>query len=169
MEGGLTIDSGTRGSTGATILRITLGVIILVTWLENLDKGLYTAEGLTSFLDSLFDSENGNGSSLTAYKSFLEAAVIPVAGVYGGFQLVVELLMGVGLLVGGLTRLFSLIAVLFFFNLFLGYFGGQEWIWTYVLLVVTAIAVFVGYGGRRLGVDAWLARTRGDSPYNLLW
>ena len=113
MEGGLTIDSGTRGSTGATILRITLGVIILVTWLENLDKGLYTAEGLTSFLDSLFDSENGNGSSLTAYKSFLDAAVIPVAGVYGGFQLVVELLMGVGLLVGGLTRLFSLIACSF--------------------------------------------------------
>ncbi len=163
------MNAGTRGSTGATLLRITLGVIILVTWLENLDKGLYTAEGLTSFLDSLFDSTNGNGSSLTAYKSFLDAAVIPVAEVYGGFQLVVELLMGVGLLVGGLTRLFSLVAVLFFFNLFLGYVGGQEWIWTYVLLVVTAIAVFVGYGGRRLGVDAWLARTRGDSPYNLLW
>lgn len=163
------MDTTTRGSTGATLLRITLGVIILVTWFENLDKGLYTEEGLTSFLDSLFDPENGNGSSLTAYKSFLDAAVIPVAGIYGGFQLVVELLMGVGLLVGGLTRLFSLIAVTFFFNLFLSYFGGNEWIWTYVLLMVAALAVFIGYGGRKLGVDVWLARTRGDSPYNLLW
>jgi len=68
-----------------------------------------------------------------------------------------------------LTRLFSLLAAVFFFNLSLSYFGGNEWIWTYVLLLATAIAVFVGYGGRRLGVDRFLARTRGDSPFGLLW
>ncbi len=156
------------GSTGATLLRVTLGVIFLVTWADNLDKGLYGADGLESFLESLFD-ENGNASSLTAYKSLLDALVIPIAGVYGAFQLVVELAIGVGLLVGGLTRMFSLLAAFFFFNLFLSYFGGNEWIWTYVLLMAAAIAVFLGYGGRKLGLDAWLARTKGESPYGLLW
>ena len=158
-----------RGSMGATLLRVTLGVIILATWFDNLDKSLYKADGLTGFLDFLFDAENGNGSSLTAYKSFLDAVVVPVAGVYGAFQLVVELILGVGLIIGGLTRLLSLVAAVFFFNLLLSYFGGSEWIWTYVLLLATAIAVFVGYGGRKLGVDVWLARNRGESPYGLLW
>ncbi len=83
-----------RGSTAATLLRITLGVIFLVTWADNLDKGLYEADGLEGFLDFLFD-ENGNDSSLSAYKSLLDAVVIPVAGLYGAFQLVVELVMGV--------------------------------------------------------------------------
>jgi len=84
-----------RASPGAVLLRITLGVIILVTWFDNLDKGLYTADGLTGFLEWLFDADNGNGSSLTAYKSLLDAVVIPIAGVYGAFQLVFELLIGI--------------------------------------------------------------------------
>ena len=158
-----------RGSTGATLLRVTLGVIILVTWVDNLDKGLYTADGLTGFIDFLFDAENGNASTLTAYKAVFDAVVAPVAGIYGGFQLVVELLVGLGLLLGVFTRLFSLIAGMFFVNVFLVYFGGHEWIWTYVLLLVTAIAVFVDYGGRKIGFDTWLVQKRGESPFGLLW
>ena len=119
---------------------MTLGVIFLVTWVDNLDKGLYEADGLEGFLDFLF-AEDGNASSLTAYKSLLDAAVIPIAGIYGAFQLVAELVIGVALVVGGFTRLVSLLAAAFFFNLFLAYFGGNEWIWTYVLLVVSAVAV----------------------------
>ena len=162
------MNNSERGSLGAMLLRVTLGVIVLFTWVDNLDKGLYTADGLTGFLDSLFDP-NGNASTLTFYKSFLDALVVPIAGAYAVFQLVVELLMGLGLLLGVFTRLFSLIAAVFFFNLFLVYFGGNEWIWTYVLLVMSAVAVFVDYGGRRLGVDAWLADRRGESPFGLLW
>ncbi len=158
-----------RGSTGAMLLRITLGVIVLATWVDNLDKGLYTADGLTSFLDSLFDAENGNASSLTAYKALLDTVLIPIAGIYGGFQLVLELLVGLGLLLGAFTRLFSLIAAVFFFNLFLVYFGGHEWIWQYVLLMVAAVAVFTDYGGRKFGLDTWLVRKRGESPFGLLW
>ena len=114
-----------RGSTCAMLLRVTVGVIVLATWVDNLDKGLYTADGLTSFLDSLFDAENGNASSLTAYKGLLDTVLIPVAGIYGGFQLVLELLVGLGLLLGAFTRLFSLIAAVFFFNLILVYFGAK--------------------------------------------
>ena len=165
----MTTDSDPRGgSRPIAILRITLGVIILATWIDNLSKDLYTADGLEGFLNFLFD-ENGNGSSLTAYKSFLDGVVIPLAGPYAAFQLVVELAMGIALVVGGFTRLFSLVAAFFFFNLLLSYFGGEEWIWTYVLLLVSAVVVFVGYGGRKLGIDERLYESRGESPYGLLW
>lgn len=154
--------------TGLAILRITLGVILLVTWAENLQKGLYTAEGLRGFLNWLFDPE-GNASSLTFYKAFLDATVIPAAGLFGVFQLVGELLMALGLLTGTLTRFFSLAAMLFFLNLFFSYFGGHEWIWTYVLLFMASLTLFLGYAGRYLGVDRRLVAQRGEPPYPLLW
>ena len=77
--------------TAVALLRITLGIIILATWFGNVRSGLYTAEGLTGFFNWLFDAQNGNGSSLTFYKAFLDTAVVPVAGLFGGFQLVGQL------------------------------------------------------------------------------
>ncbi len=160
--------SDRSGTLPLALLRITLGVIILATWLDNLDKDLYTADGLKDFLNWLF-ADNGNGSSLGFYDSLLDALVVPVAGPYGMLQLVVELAIGVGLVFGVMTRLSSLISALFFFNLVLAYFGGEEWIWTYVLLFMSALVVFLGWGGRKLGIDERLARTRGESPGTLLW
>ncbi len=156
------------GSRPVALLRITLGVIVLVTWFDNLDKDLYTADGFEGFIDFLF-AENGNDSSLGFYESFVDAVVVPVAGPYGVFQAVVELVIAVGLIAGLFTRLCSLIACIFFANLFLAYFGGEEWIWTYVLLFMASLTVFLGYGGRKLGIDEQLARTRGESPATLLW
>ena len=155
--------------TAVALLRITLGIIILVTWFGNLRDGLYTAEGLTGFFNWLFDAQSGNGSSLTFYKAILDAAIIPVAGLFGGFQLVAEFLMGLALLLGGFTRLFSLAAMLFFFNLFLSYFGGHEWIWVYVLLFMSALTTFLSYAGRHWGVDAQLLAKRGEPSINILW
>lgn len=159
--------SAERGSTATALLRVVLGVIILVTWFDNLGKDLYTGDGLTGFFNWLF-SEDGNNSSLGFYQSFLDTIIVPAAGFFAVLQLVVELAIGVGLLFGVLTRFFSLAAALFFLNLLLAYFGGHEWIWTYVLLLASAIAVFIGHGGRTLGIDQLLAR-RGPSPAGLLW
>jgi uncharacterized membrane protein YphA (DoxX/SURF4 family) len=151
------------------LMRVILGVIILVTWYDNLTKGLYTADGLTGFFNWLFDAENGNSSSLTFYKSILDTIIIPIAGVFGGFQMVTELLMGMGLLLGGFTRFFGVAAVVFFLNLFLAYFGGHEWIWTYVLLLLSALAVAQIRAGRRWGIDQWITRTWGEPPLDSLW
>lgn len=161
-----------RGSVPVALLRITLGVIILATWYDNLTKDLYTAEGLEGFLAWLSTpvAEGGNGGTLDVYHSFLDTVVVPIAGPYALFQLVAELAMGVGLLIGALTRLFSLAAAVFFATIFLGYVGGEEWIWTYVLLIMASITVFAGYGGRVLGVDRFLADRFGSSPLgNLGW
>ena len=151
------------------LLRVTLGVIILVTWYDNLQKGLYTAEGLTGFFNWLFDAQNGNGSSLTFYKSLLDATIVPTAGIFAVFQMVAELLIGLGLLLGGFTRFFGFAAVVFFFNLFLAYFGGHEWIWVYVLLVISALTIALSRAGRRWGIDEWLIRNRGEPPAAFLW
>lgn len=151
-------------SLGIALLRITLGIIILVTWKENLNKGLYTADGLTGFLNWLFDA-NGNASSLGFYKSFLDVAVLPVAGLFGKFQLVSELILGIALILGSYTRLFGLAALFFFINLLLSYFGGHEWIWVYVLLAVASLTVALGAGGRTLGVDQYLLQKNGDPKY----
>lgn len=157
-----------RGSIGLALLRITLGVILLVTWFDNLDKDLYTADGMKGFFDYLFGPD-GNQSSLGFYDAFLDNVIRPVAGPYAVLQLVIELIIGVALVLGVATRAASLVATVFFANLFLAYYGGNEWIWTYVLLFMSALAVFLGWGGRRLGVDEWLARRRGESPAGLLW
>lgn len=160
------------GATGTALavplLRITLGVIILVTWVDNLRKDVYTGDGLTGLINWLF-AEDGNNSSLGFYESILDSVVVPAAGFFAVAQLVVELLFGLGLLLGAFTRLSSLLALGFFLSLFLGYFGGHEWIWTYVLLMAASLTVFLGWGGRRFGVDELLAARRGRSPMDLLW
>ena len=153
----------TAGPIGLALLRITLGMIILVTWKENLDKDLYTGYGLTGLINWLFDAENGNGSSLSSYKSFLDSVVVPNASFFAGFQLVVELAIGLGLLFGVFTRLAGIGAAVFFLSLFLGYYGGGEWIWTYVILLMSAVAVLLGQAGRTLGADQWLAKRWGNS------
>lgn len=155
-------------SLGLAILRIVLGVIVLVAWFDNLGKDLYTGSGLEGFIDYLF-SEEGNNSSLGFYESILDTLVVPASSIVSKFQLVVELGIGIGLILGAFTRFFSLAAVIFFITVFLGYFGGNEWIWTYVLLIAASLTVFLGYAGRTLGVDQFLAKTRGASPFGLLW
>ncbi|MEM9614563.1 MAG: DoxX family protein [Actinomycetota bacterium] len=157
-----------NGSVPVALLRITLGVIILATWADNISKDLYTADGLSGLISWLF-SEDGNGSSLGFYESILDSVVVPNAGLFATLQLIVEFAFGASLLLGAFTRLGSILAAGFFVSLFLGYFGGEEWIWTYVLLFMATVTVLLGNGGRRLGVDQWLHGSRGRSPANLLW
>jgi uncharacterized membrane protein YphA (DoxX/SURF4 family) len=83
--------------------------------------------------------------------------------------MVAEFLMGLGLLVGGLTPLAGAGAMLFFFNLFLTYFGGNEWIWTYVLLTVSALVVTITLAGRQFGFDQYLLQKRGQPAIRFLW
>lgn len=159
-----------RLRTVIALLRITLGVIILVTWWENLRKGLYTGDGLTGLFNWLFDAENGNGSRLTVYKQLLDATILRVPAQFAAFQMIAELLMGIGLLIGGATTLAGAGATLFFANLFLAYFGGREWIWIYVLLAMVALVVTLSRSGRcNLGLDQYVVKRHGEPPLPLLW
>lgn len=142
------------------LLRITLGIILLVTWWENLQKGLYTAQGITDlFTNPEWGAFTNGGGALLGYRFLIENTILQAPGLFAAFQLVGEFLMGVGLLVGGLTPIAGAGATFFFFNLFLTYFGhSEEWIWTYVLLTVSAFVVTITLSGRQLGVDQFLAK-----------
>lgn len=147
------------------ILRITLGVILLATWADNLSKGLYSGGGIAGLFDHIF---NEVGGGLPFYRSLIESTILQAPAAFGAFQLVAEFLLGAGLLLGLFTPLAGLGAAFFFANLFLAYFGGQEWIWTYVLLTISALVVALARAGRAWGIDAWLLARRGAPRWSFL-
>ena len=67
------------------LLRIVLGILFIVTWQSNLEKDLYTPDGLENFLRGQL-----NDDSLSWYKSFVEDVIIPASGVFARFQMVTE-------------------------------------------------------------------------------
>ena len=148
------------------ILRITLGVILLVTWWGNVQSGLYTADGITGLFDWLF---NVNHSGPEWYRSIIGSTVLAAPGVFAIFQLIAELLLGLGLLFGGLTPIAGISAAVFFANLYLSYLGGEEWIWTYVLLTAAALVVALTRSGRAFGLDQYLLKTRGEPKPGFLY
>ena len=147
------------------LLRITLGIILLVTWVDNLTKGVYSGGGISGLFEYIFD-EDGGGAAF--YRAIIGGTILQVPAAFGAFQMVAEFLMGAGLLLGLFTPLAGLGAAFFFFNLLLAYMGGQEWIWTYVLLTVSAVVVALLRSGRAWGVDAWLLQRNGEPRYRFL-
>jgi len=147
------------------LLRITLGLIILVTWVENVSKGTYSGGGISGLFEYIFD-ENGGGSAL--YRALIGGTILQAPAAFGAFQLIAEFLMGAGLLLGLFTPLAGLGAAFFFLNLTLAFLGGQEWIWTYVLLTVATIVAALTRSGRAWGIDAWLLQRRGEPGFKFL-
>jgi uncharacterized membrane protein YphA (DoxX/SURF4 family) len=148
------------------LLRVTLGVIMLVTWWENLQKGLYQPDNFAGFINFLAD-----GHPIAPYGAFLTNVIAPNAALFGPFQLVTELAMGIALVLGIFTPLAGIGATFFFINLLLSFLNPNtgEWIWTYVLLVAAALVVTLARSGRALGIDEWLIKSRGRPSIPLLW
>ncbi len=148
------------------ILRVTVGIILLVTWYDNFTKGLYTADGITGLFGWIF-GEVGGGSA--AYRAVINNTILQAPGLFAGFQLVAELLLGLGLTFGGLTTLAGWGSTFFFLNLFFAYQGGSEWIWTYVLLTAAALVLATTKSGRAFGLDQLLLNTMGEPKNRWLW
>ncbi|RME97385.1 MAG: hypothetical protein D6768_19765 [Chloroflexi bacterium] len=148
------------------LLRLVLGIILLVTWWENVQKGLYQADNFAGFINGL-----AAGHPIAPYRAFLTGVVAPNATIFGTFQLITELAMGVSFVLGVFTPLAGLGAIFFFGNLFLAYLNPAlgEWIWTYVLLVTAAVVVTFTRAGRAWGIDAKLYRQRGKPSFPFLW
>jgi uncharacterized membrane protein YphA (DoxX/SURF4 family) len=153
------------------VLRIVLGLIILVTWWENLQKGLYTVQGITDLLTHPdWGAFSNGGGALPGYQPIIEATVLRVPGAFGAFQMMAEMLIGLGLLFGALTPMAGAGAGFFFLNLLLTYLGNsQGWIWTYVLLFAVAIIITLARSGRELGIDKVLLRKFSKPPLGVLW
>ena len=155
-----TIDS----LTWIALLRIMVGLMFLSTWYSNQLKGFYTPDGLLEFFTHVFpQSENPLGW----YANFIQGVILPIRHIFASFQLVAELVMGLALLVGGLTPLFSLAGIFFLTNTFLATFG-HDWPWAYMLPIGILGVAFLARAGRSLGLDAILRRRFGERG-RLLW
>lgn len=146
------------------ILRVMIGLVFITTWVNNLVQGLYTPEGLQSFFTQDFpQSENPLGF----YAFFIDQLILPIRGVFAPFQLITELVMGIALLFGGFTRLFSLAGIFFLMNTMLAT-AGHDWPWAYLMPIVILVVVFLSHAGRAMGIDGILQRKYGERGV-LLW
>jgi len=166
-----TASASRRSSIGIVVVRVSLGLATFFTWLGNVRSDFYDEANFPGFFDWVSKSaeEGGNGASLGFVHSLIDNTILQAPEFFGWVMTAFELSIAIGLVFGIFTRAASLAAIAFFGSLFLVYFGGEEWIWTYVLLVAAAVAVFVDWGGRKLGVDELLASRKGESPGTLIW
>jgi uncharacterized membrane protein YphA (DoxX/SURF4 family) len=139
------------------LLRIMIGLLFLTTWLNNLIEGLYTPDGLVRLFTEVYPQSD---NPLSFYAAFINNVILPVRTVFAPFQLVAELMLGLALLVGFLTPLFSLAGIFFLFNTFLATFL-QDWYWSHLMPIGILVVVMLSHAGRSLGVDAYLARRFG--------
>jgi uncharacterized membrane protein YphA (DoxX/SURF4 family) len=144
------------------LLRIILGLMFVDTWMANLEKDLYTPDGLEAFLRGQLNEDTPG-----FYRSFIEDVIIPAKAVFAPFQLVTELAMGVVLVLGLLTRPAALGSFFFLLNTYLISIGTGEWAWGYYLPMSMSLAVFFAGAGRSLGLDNWLAKRFGENKWGL--
>jgi uncharacterized membrane protein YphA (DoxX/SURF4 family) len=93
------------------------------------------------------------------YGRFVEAVVIPNFTLFAWLIFLAELLVGLSLLTGTLTRLGAAVGLLMALNLGVGMLAvPNEWPWSYVMLAMFHFIFLITAAGRVLGVDAFLRR-----------
>lgn len=91
------------------------------------------------------------------YADFVEGVVIPNFTFFAWVIFLAELLVGLSLLTGTLTRLGGAVGLLLALNLGVGLLEVPgEWPWSYVMLAMWQGTFVVAAAGRLWGVDAWL-------------
>jgi len=134
--------------------RVMMGLLFLTTWFANVQKGFYTPSGLLHFFTDVYPQSH---NPISLYAAFIEHVLLPARAVFGPFQFVAELGLGISLLLGILTPIAGVAGALFLANIYLATFG-SEWPWTYLSLIGVCLAVAISRSGRAFGVDAYLSR-----------
>jgi uncharacterized membrane protein YphA (DoxX/SURF4 family) len=96
---------------------------------------------------------------LAFYKHFLEGTVLPNSAIFAQLTAWGETVVGIGLTLGLLTGLASLVGLILVIN----YGLATQWMSPgqqgfHLVLVFLMLAFFFARAGRTLGLDAWLAR-----------
>ena len=141
------------------VLRVYLGIVFLVAAVPKLERD-FTPD-LIGFVQ-----EVGLQRAHQFYLPFLEQVVLPNAAAFAALVTWAELLVGVMLMLGLLTRLSAAVALLLTVNYM---FAKGAWFWTPsshdAAFVAISLALLIGAAGRTLGLDALLARRRPRSPF----
>jgi uncharacterized membrane protein YphA (DoxX/SURF4 family) len=141
------------------LLRVYLGVVFLLAALPKFQQDF--TPGLTEFVQQV-----GLQRAQPFYQRFLEQVVLPNAPVFAGLVTWAELLVGVTLILGLLTRFSAAAALVLALNYML---AKGAWFWTPsshdAAFVAISLALLIGAAGRTLGLDALLARRWPRSPF----
>lgn len=93
------------------------------------------------------------------YGRFVESVVIPNFTAFAWIIFLAELLVGLSLLTGTLTRLGAAVGLVMALNLGIGMLAvPHEWPWSYIMLAMFHFVFLFTAAGHVLGVDAWLRR-----------
>jgi uncharacterized membrane protein YphA (DoxX/SURF4 family) len=138
-----------------SILRIYLGVILLYTVIGKLTAPTPFSAEMLDFLN--FEIKAGRPSAF--YVNFLQSVVIPNAKLFSYLVMTGEVIAGLGLLTGTLTRLCAFIALLLFVNYL---FAKGRWFWSPdsedAAVFFISLVLLLGKAGRFFGLDYYLAK-----------
>jgi thiosulfate dehydrogenase [quinone] large subunit len=143
-------------------LRIAIGVLMLkASWGKVTSWGAWTPQG---FLQRNLDQER----TFAFFRPFVEHVALPYHQAFGWMVAWGELLVGISLIVGALTRLSAFFGLVMLFSFMwakgLAFWVGSNYDALWILILATVM--FTG-AGRVLGVDRLLLRRYGNRWY--LW
>jgi len=145
---------------GLTIVRVTIGAMLVWVFFENLGKGLYTPGGYAGLINYYIQHDHAPA----VWKSVMALAASHAA-MAAPMQALTEISLGILLVIGLLTRPAAFVAFLYLGSLWVSEWG-TAWIWELLVPVLASLALSIGRAGRAWGVDALLARR---SPASVWW
>jgi uncharacterized membrane protein YphA (DoxX/SURF4 family) len=142
---------GTSAACGLTVVRVTIGAMLVSVFFENLGKGLYKPAGYAGLINSYIQQ----GHSPALWKAVM-GLVASHAQIAAPLQAMTEISLGVLLIIGLLTRPVASVAFLYLGSLWMSEWG-TAWIWELLVPVLASLGLAIGSAGRKWGVDAWLS------------
>ncbi len=141
----------TTRTVGIWLLRLIMGTMW---WQQSLWKIPPNYDGLVFWMKQMVAH-----SSIPLQASLVDSFVVPHIAVFGPLVYLLEVLIGVSLMAGAFTRVFSLLGLLMALNLWVGlYSAPNEWPWTYGYLIVIQTLFAIDPPGRRLGLEKPVAQ-----------
>jgi len=147
-------------ATGLAVVRVTIGVMFVSVFFENLGKGTYSPAGYAGVINYYIKSSH----SPAVWKAVMELTVSHAA-IAAPLQAMTEIALGVLLVIGLFTRPAAFVAFLFLGSLWISELG-TSWIWELLVSVLACLGLALGGAGRKWGIDAWLAQRW---PSSLWW
>jgi thiosulfate dehydrogenase (quinone) large subunit len=147
------------------LCRIAIGVLWLSALIWKLPPNFIPPEGLRSLREWM--ELEVQYPILPIYGQFVQSIVLPNFALFAWATFIVELLIGLGLLLGAFTRAAAVLGLLMGLNLMIGLVEvPNEWAWSYIMLIMFQLVFIFTAPGRVWGVDGWRAgrRQRLENP-----
>ena len=151
-------DRRLSAACGLTVVRVTIGAMLVSVFFENLRKGLYTPAGYSGLINYYIKQ----GHSPALWKAVM-GLVARHAAIAAPMQALTEISLGILLIIGLLTRPVASVAFLYLGSLWMSEWG-TAWIWELLVPVLASLGLAIGSAGRKWGVDAWLSKRWPSSP-----